>query len=621
MLHVYRWICFFFNFTPLWNWPNMQEGARTSVFKVCSIRVDARMDAGLDAGTLAGEGCGSASSELRPGLSSGVLECKSPGVKESSSPGIVEPAQLPVDDVVCLEHGLWRTRTTMLPEGNQCHQCSYMDPCGRLPEHPPGALCTLSAYLALSLEEKQRLRALTGVTDPEPLEFLSPGVIESWQPGIATETGSGAAAGLIVTTTYLLAAGPAHNPGNTGASSDPGVAKKGSASGSTAAAPAPWRGVRAKPAQRILRGSASQAEAPAGAAATAAGTTGKASAPAGPAATAAVLAAAGSAGSPIVAVLDPKITRPCSPEGPPKNPRLLQPTSKASPALPSKAMPPHPAPAGHPAPTSAATPSEQLPSPRPSAGPSDRKRRRRPSPCSSDSSSSKDHITEGSRKRKGHRGGKKRQAMKRRLEMEQQEQRGRSPEVRRSSGVRQSSGFRRSARSRSPGVSRPGVQERPGVPECARSQSPGVALRTTGGRFSLTVRSRSKDLMPQESAFYTQPCQEFYDPASGRLVRHSGQHPKIRQRVRSHASFPGLVQNAIVAARNAQEMGRADAILDFVCNRGRHRSVAVAEEVAGALRREGFLIRVRHASAGAWNSDCQRGTCGKRTGARSPGRR
>ena len=69
-------------------------------------------------------------------------------------------------------------------------------------------------------------------------------------------------------------------------------------------------------------------------------------------------------------------------------------------------------------------------------------------------------------------------------------------------------------------------------------------------------------------------------------------HPEV-------ARFAGHAAALVLAsARNYQEMGRTRLMVSFGCTGGRHRSVYQAEQLAAALRDEGFQVALTHLDAG-----------------------
>ncbi|MCP4239333.1 MAG: hypothetical protein GY772_02115 [bacterium] len=96
----------------------------------------------------------------------------------------------------------------------------------------------------------------------------------------------------------------------------------------------------------------------------------------------------------------------------------------------------------------------------------------------------------------------------------------------------------------------------------------------------------------------------FHDPDAGDLHGHVGFHPEIIRRAVDSATFlPWLSEVKGLVVPTLQ--GPWAPALVFACNKGRHRSVALALIVAHILEMEGYLVHRTHAMKDTWH----RGTC------------
>ena len=142
----------------------------------------------------------------------------------------------------------------------------------------------------------------------------------------------------------------------------------------------------------------------------------------------------------------------------------------------------------------------------------------------------------------------------------------------------------------------------------------------SGSGFPITLYSRGKmDCGPpwgQECLALSLRVQGLYQPESVRYCDHSGQHRAIRHWLKQHRKFGPLMDETTAAAGRARDQGQSDVCIEFVCNHGRHRSVAFAEEAAQLLQDQGFAVSVAHLSCARWhNPKCRAGTCGRCRGA------
>ena len=157
------------------------------------------------------------------------------------------------------------------------------------------------------------------------------------------------------------------------------------------------------------------------------------------------------------------------------------------------------------------------------------------------------------------------------------------------------------------------AKSRPGADE---SRCPEVRL----GSFPVTLYSRSKyDGGPpwgRESLVLSLRVQKLYQEESKQFCEHSGQHREIRRLLRQHPKFRSFMRQTVAAAEQARDEGLEGACIEIVCNQGRHRSVAFAEEAALVLGSCGFDASVAHLSSYSWrNPRCRAGTCGECQGA------
>lgn len=157
------------------------------------------------------------------------------------------------------------------------------------------------------------------------------------------------------------------------------------------------------------------------------------------------------------------------------------------------------------------------------------------------------------------------------------------------------------------------AKSRPGAEE---SRRPEVRL----GSFAVTLYSRSKyDGGPpwgRESLVLSLRVQKLYQEESKQFCEHSGQHREIRRLLRQHPRFRSFMRQTVAAAEQARDDRLEGACIEIVCNQGRHRSVAFAEEAALVLESCGFDASVAHLSSYSWrNPECRAGTCGECQGA------
>ena len=155
-------------------------------------------------------------------------------------------------------------------------------------------------------------------------------------------------------------------------------------------------------------------------------------------------------------------------------------------------------------------------------------------------------------------------------------------------------------------------------------QSPGVSgsgneFTIANGKLHLVLCSRGKDHAgppwPSVHLACRLAVQKLYQQESKQYCNHSGQHPQIRRLLREHVRFWPLMHQVVTSAEQAREGGHTEAVMDIVCNHGRHRSVAFVEEAAELLKGYGYKVSVLHLCSSSWKRNCKAGTCGTCTGA------
>jgi len=99
------------------------------------------------------------------------------------------------------------------------------------------------------------------------------------------------------------------------------------------------------------------------------------------------------------------------------------------------------------------------------------------------------------------------------------------------------------------------------------------------------------------------------DPAGGALCDHCGTHPEILQQIVAHAAWPGTVRDLaarLAAWRSGAIQGGA---VVFVCNSGKHRSVAAATLLRRCLLEDAdFTVPATH-HVTHLASECRCGVC------------
>ena len=86
----------------------------------------------------------------------------------------------------------------------------------------------------------------------------------------------------------------------------------------------------------------------------------------------------------------------------------------------------------------------------------------------------------------------------------------------------------------------------------------------------------------------------FDDPNKGDLLAHVGSHWQICSRLFEHGNFDAFAQAVRDAMRKATVQKKRRIRLAFGCARGKHRSVAAAELVGGALELAGYRAVIAH---------------------------
>ena len=102
----------------------------------------------------------------------------------------------------------------------------------------------------------------------------------------------------------------------------------------------------------------------------------------------------------------------------------------------------------------------------------------------------------------------------------------------------------------------------------------------------------------------------FFDPYDDKSIRkHCGRHWKIQRGVQENLEWPGWLQelhHKLSKIRNGKDDEGASLIVDVTCNRGRHRSVAVATILGFLLQQQAALeVTVVHKN----NQLCQCNQC------------
>lgn len=103
--------------------------------------------------------------------------------------------------------------------------------------------------------------------------------------------------------------------------------------------------------------------------------------------------------------------------------------------------------------------------------------------------------------------------------------------------------------------------------------------------------------------------------------RHSmccGQNGTLQFNVAMHAAAPVLFQEVYIALDNLSKVARRPIRLGFCCNRGRHRSVAVAELLAPLLQKMALRVAVHHLTLGKWACGCPGSSCWTLKGEKDP---
>jgi len=105
--------------------------------------------------------------------------------------------------------------------------------------------------------------------------------------------------------------------------------------------------------------------------------------------------------------------------------------------------------------------------------------------------------------------------------------------------------------------------------------------------------------VPQVDAVWD--VRKLYDP------RHSlccGQSGTLQFNVATHASAPALFQDIYATLDRLSASSKRPIRLGFYCNRGRHRSVAVAELLLPLLQKMALRAVVHHLCLGKWACGC-----------------
>jgi hypothetical protein len=99
---------------------------------------------------------------------------------------------------------------------------------------------------------------------------------------------------------------------------------------------------------------------------------------------------------------------------------------------------------------------------------------------------------------------------------------------------------------------------------------------------------------------------KLYDP------RHSmccGLNGTLQFNIAMHTAAPSLFHDVYTTLDNLSKSAHRPIRLGFCCNRGRHRSVAVAELVAPLLRKMALRVAVHHLTLGEWACGCPGSSC------------
>ena len=119
---------------------------------------------------------------------------------------------------------------------------------------------------------------------------------------------------------------------------------------------------------------------------------------------------------------------------------------------------------------------------------------------------------------------------------------------------------------------------------------------------------------PQELLAECRRVQFLYVAESRKHSFHCGQHPEIRRLLKGHPRYRAfakeVLESAKLEAEKAVEAGRTTVAMQFVCNQGKHRSVAFATEMAESLLDLGYQVYTFHLGMNNWKRKCREGTCG-----------
>ncbi len=107
------------------------------------------------------------------------------------------------------------------------------------------------------------------------------------------------------------------------------------------------------------------------------------------------------------------------------------------------------------------------------------------------------------------------------------------------------------------------------------------------------IRSRPQNRSFPEPALLHFQALVFADPAAGALKGHCGFHDEIQTRLQNHPAWPcwlGRTHRLLKAALGCEDT----VVVDAVCHRGRHRSVAITQIIGWLVAQDSRVRVVTH---------------------------
>jgi hypothetical protein len=113
--------------------------------------------------------------------------------------------------------------------------------------------------------------------------------------------------------------------------------------------------------------------------------------------------------------------------------------------------------------------------------------------------------------------------------------------------------------------------------------------------------------IPSSPAYMTSvDCRQFHDPDRCRGINHVGYNAEIIERIVNHGTFEGFIQRQckfFITMLQNWHHGEPSPTIVFICNKGRHRSVAVGHIFRHIAKASGWVPRTMNLM-----QDCQ-GVC------------